>query len=145
MLIWFDFCELKFCSKTKCHYFIGRCRRPKRSYIRLRDRNNATQNLELASKAEKTAMTTSHADATRPPSVTFVTFFGTLVSRSIFVCWFNPILLWKLCQPRGGWNNTFLPHSVKLRWLHAAGLSSCDPSFLRPPFFFSFSLLLAQL
>jgi hypothetical protein len=53
MLIWFDFCELKFCSMTKCHYFFGRCRRPKRSYIRLRDRNNAAQTPRASIESRK--------------------------------------------------------------------------------------------
>jgi hypothetical protein len=77
------------------------------------------KHLELAEKAQETEMTTSHADATRPLSVTF---FGTFIlkSFSLFVCFSFQFffvyrftfgflllhLLWKLCQPFGAAGTT---------------------------------------
>jgi hypothetical protein len=109
---------------------------------------------ELADKAQETEMTTSHVDATRPPSVTF---FGTLILRSFsFDCLFHlsvflfivsllSFLLFRVTvsATRGGWNNTRWPQNLELRWLHASGLSSCGLSFYRSPFS-SFSFLFLQ-
>jgi hypothetical protein len=62
------------CSMTKCHYSnFGWCRRPKRFYIRLRYCNRPTRPSGVSvNKQKKVSTTTSRADATRPPSVTFL-------------------------------------------------------------------------
>jgi hypothetical protein len=124
---------------TKCHYSIGRCRR-RPSYVGdPSDPTNARgtvtallEHLELASKTEKTLTTTSLVDATRQPSATIFTSPVSKRNKSFRVT---------VPATQGSWKNTCWPHNVKLRWFHDSGLSSCDPSFFRPPFFSSFSSL----
>jgi hypothetical protein len=64
---------------TKCHYLFAGVGGPTDPTNARGTVTTLLKHLELASRAEKTSMTASHVDATRPPSVTF---FGTLVARS---------------------------------------------------------------
>jgi hypothetical protein len=92
---------------TKCHYSIGRCRRPKRSYIRLWDRNNATRTpgASIESGKDIDDNVTCRRDAP-----TFRDIFRDarfkIIQVSLFVGSAQLIFVETVPATRGGWKNT---------------------------------------